>query len=136
MVDQRQTCGSRHQLGPHLRGEAPPMTMLAAVCILTTAIAIVSALTSATASAQRRMLPWMGGVLLGIGAFWILPEVAANRGWSASVTSVLALVLVLGIVDRYVYPICPFCAAGAPPPKTCSTRFCARHITLRLPPRI
>lgn len=109
------------------------MTMLAAVCILTTAIAIVSALTSATASAQRRMLPWIGGVLLGVGAFWILPEVAENRGWPASVTSVLALVLVLGIVDRYVYPICPFCAAGVHTHKPGSTGSCERTFTLGWP---
>jgi zinc transporter ZupT len=86
--------------------------MLLAICCLTTAIAILSALSGALPSLQRRLMPWTAGMLLGIGVFWILPEMAQARGWFASVIAVSGIVLLLGLVDRYIYPICPFCATG------------------------
>jgi zinc transporter ZupT len=88
------------------------MAMLLGIWCMTTAIAIAFALSAARASLQRRMLPWAGGVLLGIALFWVLPELAVDRGWLRSLTGVMAILLLLALVDRYIYPICPFCAAG------------------------
>ena len=87
------------------------MTLFFGTCCLTTVVAIVSVFSASHASLQKRMLPWVGGLLLGIGAFWILPELAAQRGWVSSLSSVLAVLLALALINRYIYPICPFCAA-------------------------
>jgi len=61
---------------------------------------------------QRRVLPVAGGVLLGIALFWILPEMAEDRGWGLSLLGVGAAFALLAWVDQKVYPLCPFCAAG------------------------
>ena len=58
-------------------------------------------------------MPWIGGLLLGIGAFWILPEIAALWGWVISLIGVSVILIMLAWIDRYVYPLCPFCAASA-----------------------
>lgn len=85
--------------------------MLLTIWILTTAIAAASTL-AGESRLQARVLPWVGGLLLGIAAFWILPEMAQERGWFVSVAGVGAILLALGLMDRYLFPICPFCAAG------------------------
>jgi zinc transporter ZupT len=54
----------------------------------------------------------VGGLLLGIGAFWILPELATQDGWVFSLSGVSAVLLALALINHYIYPICPFCAAG------------------------
>lgn len=84
------------------------MIWFASVCAATTAIAIISA----ASGSRPRSLPWIGGVLLGIGMFWVLPEIALDGGW-LRIAAVLVTVVLLGLIDRYIYPICPFCAAGA-----------------------
>jgi zinc transporter ZupT len=84
----------------------------AAIWCLTTAIALASVFTVGQHSIQRRILPWSGGILVGIAVFWVLPAIAAEQGWLVSLISVLGVLLLLGVIDRYVYPICPFCAAG------------------------
>jgi zinc transporter ZupT len=88
------------------------MNMLAAIWCLTTLIALAAVLWAGYAPWQRRVLPWTAGVLLGIGAFWILPEMAVARGWAPTAAGVFGILMLLGWIDRYVYPICPFCAAG------------------------
>ncbi|MGA3242098.1 MAG: hypothetical protein ABSG03_38070 [Bryobacteraceae bacterium] len=89
--------------------------ILIGTCCLTTAIAMLSVFSAAHGRLQTRVLPWVGGVLLGIGAFWILPEMAEQRGWALALIGVSAILLVLAVIDLYIYPICPFCAAGAHP---------------------
>ena len=87
------------------------LVILLTFCI-TTAIAIVSTYSARHADLQRHAQPWIGGLLVGIVVFWILPEMAGEQGWIVAVFGVLASVLCLGAIDRYVFPICPFCAAG------------------------
>ena len=62
---------------------------------------------------QRRarvVVPFSAGVLLGVAAFGLLPELALEAGWAASLTlSVVGYGLLIAI-DRYAYPICPTCA--------------------------
>ncbi len=87
--------------------------MLAALltfCVMT-GIAIVSTYSARHADLQRRSQPWIGGLLVGIVAFWILPGMAQEQGWIVAVLGVSASVLCLQAINRYVYPICPFCAA-------------------------
>jgi len=64
-------------------------------------------------NAQRRarvVVPFSAGVLLGVAAFGLLPELALEAGWAASLSlSVVGYGLLIAI-DRYAYPICPTCA--------------------------
>ena len=88
------------------------MTYLLAVFSVTSAIAIAAVLSADYAPIARRLLPWTAGLLLGIGGFWILPEMAQDRGWLPASAGVFGALIALLLFDRYVYPICPFCAAG------------------------
>jgi len=87
------------------------LVILLTSCI-TTGIAVVSTYSARHKGLQRRAQPWIGGLLVGIVVFWILPEMAAEQGWIVAVFGVSASVLCLVAVDRYFFPICPFCAAG------------------------
>jgi zinc transporter ZupT len=87
------------------------LIILATFCI-TTGIAIVSTYSARHADLQRRAQSWIGGLLVGIVVFWILPEMAVEQGWAVAVFGVSASALCLAAIDRYVFPICPFCAAG------------------------
>jgi zinc transporter ZupT len=110
------------------------MKILIGTCCLTTAIAVLSVFCAGHARLQKRVLPWLGGVLVGIGAFWILPEMAAQRGWALALIGDSAILLVLALIDRYIYPICPFCAAGAHPGAASdSIRSCRHTIALGWP---
>jgi zinc transporter ZupT len=66
-------------------------------------------LTSWTAFA-RRMVPFGGGVLMGVAAFWMLPELAQSLGWMAATAWIGAGTVGLWLIDRYVYSVCPACA--------------------------
>jgi zinc transporter ZupT len=83
------------------------------VLAVLTAIAAVSAavgvrLTSIP-QASRALVPFAGGVLLGVAAFGIAPELAAEIG-AAAVAWMTAGAAVLWMIDRYIYPVCPACA--------------------------
>ena len=56
------------------------------------------------------VVPFSAGVLLGVVAFGLLPELALEAGWMPSLTlSVVGYGLLIA-VDRYVYRVCPTCA--------------------------
>jgi zinc transporter ZupT len=80
--------------------------------VLTTGIAVFALFSSTWAPLHKRLMPWAGGVLVGLSAFWILPDLAVNAGWLISLVGISAGVLLLLAFDRYVYPVCPFCALG------------------------
>lgn len=65
---------------------------------------------SSGGSYSRRLVPFGGGVLMGVALFWLLPEMAEYLGWSAAATWVGGAALALWLLDRYVYPVCPACA--------------------------
>ncbi len=44
-----------------------------------------------------------------MSVFWILTEIAFERGWWIALGTVLPIAVVLALIDRYAYPICPFC---------------------------
>ena len=79
---------------------------------LTTGIAIFALFSSTWAPLHKRLMPWTGGVLVGLSVFWILPDLAVSAGWLVSLAGISAGVLLLLAFDRYVYPVCPFCALG------------------------
>jgi zinc and cadmium transporter len=82
--------------------------------ILITLVAILSAaagvwLTSFT-GLSRRLVPFGGGVLLGVALFWVLPEMADFFTWQGAVLWLAGGFLFLAAVDRFVYPVCPACS--------------------------
>jgi zinc transporter ZupT len=61
-------------------------------------------------SISRRLLPFSGGLLVGIAVFWILPEIAARDGWLGACAGLIAGFAMLWLTDRYLYPVCPTCS--------------------------
>lgn len=58
----------------------------------------------------RLVVPFSAGVLLGVAVFGLLPELALEAGWTASLgLSVIGYALLIAL-DRYAYPVCPTCA--------------------------
>jgi len=82
--------------------------------IVVTAIAVASAVCGvwlgSMPTLSRRLLPFGGGVLVGVATFWVLPEMAAFFRWPAAVLWIAAGCAALAIIDRYVYPLCPACS--------------------------
>jgi zinc transporter ZupT len=101
--------------------------------VVTTAIALAS-VRFASGTRVRLLLPWTAGVLLGVSVFWIIPEIAENRGWLITLGLVLPSVLVLALIDRYAYPICPFCLGHLHGPQTGHSHpFARRAVTIGWP---
>jgi len=61
-------------------------------------------------SISQRILPFSGGLLVGIALFWILPEIAERFGWLDACSGVAAGFAGLWLIDRYLYPVCPTCS--------------------------
>jgi zinc transporter ZupT len=61
-------------------------------------------------SISRRVLPFSGGLLMGIAVFWILPEIAERDGWLGGCAGLIAGFSLLWLIDRYLYPVCPTCS--------------------------
>ena len=59
---------------------------------------------------SRRIVPFSGGLLMGISLFWALPELSQRLGWIAGSAWVAGGFLLLLGIDRYVYPLCPTCS--------------------------
>lgn len=65
---------------------------------------------SSFASLTRWLVPFGGGTLLGVGLFWVLPEMAASLDLRGALLLLGTGCLLLGLVDRFVYPVCPACS--------------------------
>lgn len=61
-------------------------------------------------SLARKLVPFGGGTLLGVGLFWVLPEMATTLAWPGALLWLGSGCLLLALVDRYVYPVCPSCS--------------------------
>jgi zinc transporter ZupT len=59
---------------------------------------------------SQRVLPFSGGMLVGIAAFWMLPEIAHHSSWTSAWTGLAIGFGLLWLIDRYVYPVCPTCS--------------------------
>lgn len=62
------------------------------------------------ANVSRRILPFSGGLLIGVAAFWILPEIAAHFGWPGALLGLSAGFGLLWLIDKRVHPVCPSCS--------------------------
>lgn len=82
--------------------------------VLATAVAILSAAASVALLGKRglarTLVPLSGGLLAGIAAFGLIPEIVREIGLVNGILLVGAGYLVLMAFDRFVYPICPSCA--------------------------
>jgi zinc transporter ZupT len=58
----------------------------------------------------RIMVPFSAGVLLGVALFGLIPELAGEGGWPASVGLAAAGYLLLLVIDRFAWKICPTCS--------------------------
>ena len=58
----------------------------------------------------RRIVPFSGGVLIGIAVFWLLPEIAQQSGWRMATLGLLGGFAVVWIIDRLLYPVCSTCS--------------------------
>jgi zinc transporter ZupT len=59
----------------------------------------------------RMMVPFAGGLLMGIAVFGLLPELVAEIGWAAGLLWSAAGYLMLLVISRYLFPVCPSCAS-------------------------
>jgi zinc transporter ZupT len=59
---------------------------------------------------SRRVLPFSGGLLIGVAIFWILPEIAERDGWLSGCAGLIGGFSLLWLIDRYLYPVCPSCS--------------------------
>jgi zinc and cadmium transporter len=59
---------------------------------------------------SKRLVPFGGGVLMGVALFWVLPEIASRIRWPGALAWVFVGMAALWAIDRYVYPVCPACS--------------------------
>ena len=84
------------------------------VALVATAAAFAGALVGvflpSAGRGTRLMVPFAGGLLVGISVFGLLPEVVAEIGWARAFLAFPAGYLALRIVNRYLFAVCPSCA--------------------------
>ena len=84
--------------------------ILISLVLLTLVGALAGIALAEVPSISRRVLPFSGGVLVGVAAFWILPEIAAHYGWMGGLAGLAAGFAALWAIDHYLYPVCPTCS--------------------------
>ena len=84
------------------------------VSLIATAVGIAGALPGLSRrlgpTQTSYLVPFSGGLLAGIAAFGVLPELAELHGWLAGVPMLTAGIALLWLVSRCVYPVCPSCS--------------------------
>lgn len=58
----------------------------------------------------RLVVPFSAGVLLGVAVFGLMPELAEEGGWTPSLLLAGTGWVLLFVLNRYAYPVCPTCA--------------------------
>lgn len=58
----------------------------------------------------RWLIPISGGLLLALAVFGLIPELASETGWPKALGLVGAGYVVLMLLDRFAYSICPNCS--------------------------
>lgn len=85
-----------------------------APAVLAAIIGMLGALLGLTVAGFQRhtrlIVPFSGGLLLGVALFGLLPELVADIGWSAGAPLFALGYLLLGTVDRYLWRVCPTCS--------------------------
>ncbi len=82
--------------------------------LIISAIAVVGVLggvyLSAVRSLARSLVAFSGGILMGVAAFWVFPELADFFGYPLAVTWCVAGFAAFWLTDRFIHPVCPSCA--------------------------
>ena len=82
--------------------------------LLATLVAALGAILGVSLSGARGntrlVVSFSGGLLLGVAAFGLLPEVLREIGWPPAAALFLAGYLILMAIDRNIYPVCPSCS--------------------------
>ncbi len=91
------------------------VTLVAVLC------AIAGVWLTSVHALARKLVPFGGGTLLGVGLFWVLPEMAESLNWPGATLWLASGCILLGLVDKFVYPVCPSCSP-AHDHEHCSTR--------------
>jgi zinc and cadmium transporter len=82
--------------------------------ILATLVAIASAAAGVAllghGKRMRTLIPLSGGLLIGVAAFGLIPELVLDIGWIRGVLLVFTGYALLKILDRFVFSVCPSCA--------------------------
>ena len=86
------------------------LTPLMAAALLAVASAGGSIWLSATRFSARWLVSFSAGILLGIAAFGILPELGGQFGTPGALAFLFCGFSSLWFVNRYVYAVCPSCA--------------------------
>jgi zinc transporter ZupT len=84
--------------------------ILMALVLLTLLAAWAGIKLAAVPTTSRQLVPFSGGMLVGIALFWILPEIATYYGWTVACTGLAVGFAALFLLDRYVHPVCPTCS--------------------------
>jgi zinc and cadmium transporter len=58
----------------------------------------------------RMLIPLSGGLLIGVAVFGLIPELVLDMGWLRGVVLVAAGYMLLMVVDRFAFRVCPSCA--------------------------
>jgi zinc transporter ZupT len=78
------------------------------------AIAVIGVFAGVSLSAiqaiSRGLVAFGGGVLVGVAAFWVMPELAVFFGWPGAVAWIATGAVALWLTNRYAYPVCPSCS--------------------------
>jgi len=58
----------------------------------------------------RYLVPFAGGLLVGVSVFGLFPELVSEIGWAGGLALFAVGYLVLRGINRYIVPVCPSCA--------------------------
>lgn len=72
--------------------------------------AIVGLWLTGASKRARVVVPFSAGVLVGVATFFLLPELIEEAGWAPGVLLFAVGYLLLFVVNRYLYPVCPTCS--------------------------
>ncbi len=81
-----------------------------------TVIAIISAVIGVVLAGRNRarfLVPLSGVLLAGVAAFGLIPEIAVETGWAATLAIAGAGYLGLHLLEHFGYPVCPSCSDHA-----------------------
>jgi zinc and cadmium transporter len=82
--------------------------------VLATLVAVASAAAGVALLGHgkhtRMLIPLSGGLLIGVAAFGLIPELVLDIGWLRGVLLVAAGYALLKVLDRFAFSVCPSCA--------------------------
>lgn len=81
--------------------------------LLATVFAIGSAAAGVAVLGHRHtrvLIPLSGGLLIGVAIFGLIPELAGDIGWAGGLALVACGYLLLHLLDRFAFSVCPSCA--------------------------